>query len=84
MQSQEEKSKEADGRHGLRLSAQASMGKEHQKTEHDGGDRGGSRWGRRQEMLVKKTEQDTALERPGLMSRKDRGDRGMERAWGLE
>lgn len=35
-------------------------------------------------MLAKKTEQDTAPERPGLMLRRERGARGMERAWGLE
>lgn len=53
--------------------------------EHDGGNGGGGgQWGRRQEMLAKKPEQDTALERPGFMLRRERGDRGMERAWGLE
>lgn len=32
----------------------------------------------------KKTEQDTALETPGLMLRREKGARGMEGAWGLE
>lgn len=32
-------------------------------------------------MLAKKPEQDTAPERPGLMLRRERGARGMERAW---
>lgn len=35
-------------------------------------------------MLAKKTEQDTAPERPGLMLRRERGARGMKGAWGLE
>ena len=60
------------------------MEEEHQQTRHDGGDGRGGQWGRRQEMLAKKTEQGTALERPGFMPRRERGGKGMERAWYLE
>lgn len=73
LQSQEGKSKEVDGRDGLRLSG---IGEEHSKTEHNGGDC----WRRRKEMLAKKTEQDTALKRLGFMLKREGGEKGMDKA----
>lgn len=73
LQSQEGKSKEVDGRDGLRLNG---IGEEHSKTEHNTG----GCWRRRKEMLAKKTDQDAALERPGFMLKREVGDRGMNKA----
>lgn len=59
------------------------MKEEHQNTGHDGED-GGDQWGSGQKILAKKTEKDTAVERPGSMLRRERGDSRIEKSWGLE